>query len=372
MKMDYMLLIISILAALYVAFIVVEKFHHEKLRKRLTRVIHVNGTRGKSTVTRLIDAGLRECGFSVASKTTGTVPTYIDASGTPRPIKRMGPANIREQLKVMRWATAEKAQYLVVECMAVNPELQYIAEHQMLHSDITVITNVRLDHLDEMGEDLTSIAYSLANTVPSGGTLVLGEEQCREVFEEVAEKTGSTVVVAQPYTGEDCMDTMPENIATALEVCRVLGLDEEKFFNGMKKYIRDPGALSFHKLENTVFINGFSVNDPQSTLEVYRSVTQRYPSDSMTVVLNARSDRAFRVEQHINMLKDMQFANVIVTGSNQLYVIKRLKKLGISAIRFENIEQLKQYPFVFGCGNIANEGMKIADYFKENGVEIHG
>lgn len=201
----------------------------------------------------------------------------------------MGPANIREQLKVLRWATKQGAQYLVVECMAVNPELQYICEHQILNSDITVITNVRKDHLDEMGPDLESIAYSLANTVPSDGTVVLGEAQYGEVFRKVADKVGSSVVIAEPYAGEDCMDTMAENIATALQVCRCLNLDEQTFFNGMKKYIRDPGALSFYKLDDTVFINAFSVNDPQSTLEVYKSVTVRHPAEEMTIP----SERSF-------------------------------------------------------------------------------
>lgn len=369
---NYVAVMIAVFAVLYFTFIVSEKLYHKKLRHKLTKVIHVNGTRGKSTVTRLIDAGIRECGFAVASKTTGTVPTFIDVSGTPRVIQRMGPANIREQLKVLRWATKQGAQYLVVECMAVNPELQYICEHQILNSDITVITNVRKDHLDEMGPDLESIAYSLANTVPSDGTVVLGEAQYGEVFRKVADKVGSSVVIAEPYAGEDCMDTMAENIATALQVCRCLNLDEQTFFNGMKKYIRDPGALSFYKLDDTVFINAFSVNDPQSTLEVYKSVTVRHPAEEMTILLNARSDRPFRIAQHIEMLTQMTFKKVIITGSNQLYVLKQLQKKGIFAERLTAISQLKQEHCVFGCGNIADEGMKITEFFKANGVETNG
>src|SRR5699024_10992385 len=125
----------------------------------------------------------------------------------------------------------------------------------------------------------------------SDGTVVLGEAQYGEVFRKVAGKVGSSVVIAEPYTGEDRMDTMAENIATALQVCRCLNLDEQTFFNGMKKYIRDSGALSFYKLDDTVFIIAFSVNDPQSTLEVYKSVTVRHPAEEMTILLNARSDR---------------------------------------------------------------------------------
>ena len=44
-------------------------------RRRLGRIptrIHVSGTRGKSSVTRLVAAALREAGVPTAAKTTGT------------------------------------------------------------------------------------------------------------------------------------------------------------------------------------------------------------------------------------------------------------------------------------------------------------
>ena len=41
------------------------------------------------------------------------------------------------------FANKQKAEILVLECMAVNPELQYISEQHILEADVTVITNVR-------------------------------------------------------------------------------------------------------------------------------------------------------------------------------------------------------------------------------------
>ena len=48
--------------------------------RRLSRIpirIHVNGTRGKSSVTRLIAAGLSASGLRTYAKTTGTRPRLI-------------------------------------------------------------------------------------------------------------------------------------------------------------------------------------------------------------------------------------------------------------------------------------------------------
>ncbi len=55
--------------------------------------IHVNGTRGKSTVTRLIAAGLRQASLPTVAKTTGSAARliYPDGSETSWPRRGDGP-----------------------------------------------------------------------------------------------------------------------------------------------------------------------------------------------------------------------------------------------------------------------------------------
>ena len=119
-------------------------------RAKLRHVVYVNGIRGKSTTTRLIEAGLREAGYKVFCKTTGTLPMVIGVDGVERPLKRRGRANIREQLDILHRAALEGAEILVIECMAVDPVLQHVSQHRMVRADVGVITNVRLDHTAEM------------------------------------------------------------------------------------------------------------------------------------------------------------------------------------------------------------------------------
>ena len=75
-------------------------------------MVYVNGIRGKSTVTRMIDGGLRAGGWKVFCKTTGTVPMVIGVDGTARPLVRRGRANISEQVRVLHRAVREGAQIL--------------------------------------------------------------------------------------------------------------------------------------------------------------------------------------------------------------------------------------------------------------------
>lgn len=362
-------IILLALSLLYIGYIVFEQFYHKAKRKKIKYVIHVNGIRGKSTTTRLIDAGLRACGYRVFSKTTGTIPTYIDVSGNSHEIKRLGPANVREQLEMIRLAANQRADVLVLECMAVNPELQYITENNMLHADINVITNVRADHLDVMGTDLESIAYSLANTTPTCGTVVLGEDKFKNVFDLCAAKKNSVTVVAKPYTGSDLMDTFAENIAVALQVAEQMGCDRETFLQGMKSYVHDPGALSAYKTDKSLFVNGFSINDPDSILEVYGKLAEVIDVGQVTVVLNERPDRSFRIDQHVQMLTQMRFKQVLVCGSNINYVTKKLAEKGITATVLRKVEELNDCKVVFGCGNIFGHGMKIIKYYETNGKD---
>ncbi|MEO7117435.1 MAG: poly-gamma-glutamate synthase PgsB, partial [Candidatus Limnocylindrales bacterium] len=54
---------------------------HQRRISRLAVRIHVNGIRGKSTVTRLVAAVLREGGYVTVAKTTGSAARVIGPRG---------------------------------------------------------------------------------------------------------------------------------------------------------------------------------------------------------------------------------------------------------------------------------------------------
>ena len=95
---------------------------HQIVLSRLPNRIHVNGSRGKSSVVRLIAAGLRAGGYKTIAKVTGTSPRLIDENGKDRIIHRLRSASIGEQLRLMRMVSKKKPDYIVIECMAVQPE----------------------------------------------------------------------------------------------------------------------------------------------------------------------------------------------------------------------------------------------------------
>ena len=137
--------------------------------------VHVNGIRGQSTVTRIIAGMIREAGIVTIAKSTGTFAAVINQRGVDEPIDRRGPATILEQIEVCRRYVRPDVQALVIECMALKPEYQEVSERMIVRSNIGVLTNVREDHQDVMGETLPEIARSLLSTCPRDGILVTAE-----------------------------------------------------------------------------------------------------------------------------------------------------------------------------------------------------
>jgi poly-gamma-glutamate synthase PgsB/CapB len=311
-----------ILSASLLAFLLVLGTCERRARDRsLSSIpirIHVNGTRGKSTVTRLLAGALREAGISTLAKTTGTAPRVILPDGSERLVRRRAPASIREQLWFMREARTLRATAVVVECMAVDPDLQAVTEHEMIRSTIGVITNARLDHGDVMGTTIEQVARSLASTIPASGLLVVGPTDGDEILQRVARAQGTRVVLAsaasQPCADEPEPRWLADNMAIAFAVTRMLGIDDAVARRGMRKASPDPGAVHAGAIEVAdrfvEYIDASAANDPASLGHILDGRTR-----TAVFMYQHRADRPYRLRQFAERPPWTRDADgVIVTG----------------------------------------------------------
>ena len=104
-------------------------------------------------------------------------------------------------------------------------------------------------------------------------------------------------------------------------------------------------------------------------MAVYEDLQKTYPAEEITILLNSRSDRPFRIDQHVEMVAKMPCAKVLLTGNNRRYVQRQLQKRGVSACPLQRYDRLLQEKYVFGCGNIANDGMRLIEYFQPSGEQ---
>ena len=187
---------ISILASIVGALLLLgtlEVLLHRRVLARLPTRIHVNGTRGKTSVVRLIAAGLRAGGLRVCAKTTGSFASIMGPDGTEYPIHRPDQPNIIEQMRVMRRLRSFEPDVVIVECMALYPHYQALTERQMVRSTHGVITNARADHLDVMGPTPLDVALALAGTTPNRAKLFTAERRFLNVFETSSRDCGTTL-----------------------------------------------------------------------------------------------------------------------------------------------------------------------------------
>src|SRR5436190_16708799 len=115
--------LVTCCAILLVSGVVEQRRHDSNLNRIPTRVL-VNGIRGKSSITRLCAGALRGGGLLTVAKTTGTAARFITPDGEERPVvRKFGLANIVEQIGIVAEAVTFTPDALVVECMAVTPDL---------------------------------------------------------------------------------------------------------------------------------------------------------------------------------------------------------------------------------------------------------
>lgn len=368
------------LAGLWIIYLLYEAKQVKRARSKMKHIVHVNGTRGKSSVSRMIEAGLRAGGMRVFCKTTGTDPMTIDVLSREEPIIRRAGANIKEQIGILCRAAEQDAEVLVVECMAIRPELQYAAQHKILKADIGVITNVRRDHTDVMGETLGEIALALSNTAPERGVLFTAERGTQQVkiLRTAAQRLGTQFVQTIPDGSEPNFD-FAENIALALRVCEYLGIPRETALMGMRQYHRDPYALSVHRWGQSVFINGFSINDVQSICMVWEKVCKEWNPEGKRLILlvNNRSDRGSRTKDMVSVCKMLAPAEIWLLGAAGAYMKRRIEKeLPQCAVKnLKNAaaisdEYMSGDAVIFAVGNIADEGRRVIQRVREEGEEL--
>ena len=287
---------------------------HARRLDHLDLRVHVNGIRGKSTVTRLVAAVLREGGFVTVAKTTGSAARVIGALGEETPIRRWGAPTINEQMDIVRDHVTDETEALVIECMAVRPQYQDHSQRYMVRSDITVITNVRLDHQEEMGETLEQIADALALTIPTNGVLITAEDRphLRELLTTRAAELGTRTVFADPaqvserdMAGFDYLQ-FKANIAIGLTLAEIVGISREDAIRGMWKGVPDIGVVRTHSYDirgkRVMWVPMFATNDRESVSTTMEELQATFPDDATVIaILNNRHDRGRRAEQFAEM-----------------------------------------------------------------------
>lgn len=318
--------------------------HIRSIRRRSERIpirILVTGTRGKSSVVRLLHAALSNAGLRVEAKTTGTAARNIEPNGCEHPTRRLGQVSIVETVSTMAHSTRRHVDAVVVECMAVNPNLIRQLSADIVRPTIVGVTNSDLDHLEEEGSDRLAIMASLAQAVTSDQVVVTAEEDplCVWELQQRTQEMGGQLISVDRRMSVDRDDhplvpgAHPANVALVLGSTRACAIPDAVAIDGMRKASHEPEEEEVldGELEGTPvrWCNLGSINDANNVLPaVDRLLGPRSPDRPRVALLSGRSDRPLRALLFSGLLPPTDFDAVIVTGGPEAMVVSGLESSG--------------------------------------------
>ncbi len=378
-----------LLFLILVSFLIVEKILHGRRVERIPIRIHVNGTRGKSSVTRLLSALLREKGIRTLAKTTGTIPRLIYPDGREEILARRGASRIQEQIRLIQKAARMQVQAIIVECMAIDPQLQSVSETRMVRSTLGVITNVRPDHFEAMGRNLDDIASALSGTIPREGTLVTGDLPYFDFFARLGAGQKSKVILARGLDLPKGRSSEPpfifqDNLAIAAEVCVHLGIDPSStpgFWLDRLVGQSSCKICRIRKGDRTLyFVDAFSANDIASTQYIQQMSLAHCPRPYVAL-LNNRADRPLRMASFATFLaEEATYDYILLVGDLRRMARKRIRRgphqkqiilLGDTDPEILLTRIFQRIPFgeftVIGIGNDKGMGEKLSRLLLDRG-----
>jgi dihydrofolate synthase/folylpolyglutamate synthase len=193
--------------------------------------IHVVGTNGKSTTTRMIEELLADAGLRVGAYLSPHVRGWserIRVGGVEadfeRALERVRPhAEAATQFEILTAAALAEFAAAEVDVAVVEAGLGgRLDATNVLRTRVVVLTNVALDHMDVLGETREAIAAEKLAVVQPGVTVVLGQPE----WEELARANGAAdvlvagasnlalaVAAAEAFLGHDVDPHAAEDVA---------------------------------------------------------------------------------------------------------------------------------------------------------------
>lgn len=248
---------------------------HEKFKS-----IHVGGTNGKGSTAHMIASVLQTQGYKVGLYTS---PHLVDFRERMKINGKMIPKSnvvsfidgwkaLNSELKpsffeitmtmAFDWFAKEEVEYAVVE-VGMGGRLD---STNIITPELSVITNISLDHTQFLGNTLTKIAKEKAGIIKPGVPVVIGEtrKETEEVFRKKASETCSSIFFAdtREVKSSDCHrqshfpcssefpggEYQKKNIKivlTVVDLLRKTGMDlsDQTIWKGIEKVVENTGLI---------------------------------------------------------------------------------------------------------------------------------
>jgi gamma-polyglutamate synthase len=268
---------------------------------------------------------------------------------------------------------------LVFECNAVEEELQRVSM-KWLKPDITVITNVRKDHIHELGAP-EQAASVFAAAIPDNSALVTSEGNFKDTWETAAVQKKLRFFYIAPKEAEK--RAFPENTACVLGVADYLGIDRTRALNSIAEYEPDAGAFGIYSWKtnskSVFFADARAANDVESTNRLFAAAFRALKPDKdakRILLLINREDRPERTWSFLQYIiagnNELRFDQYLCLGHIPLPFRIALKRKGLNIGIIRRVKELdrelektrEHTVFIAGAGNYGGAGALITQWLE--------
>lgn len=278
------------------------------------KTIHVGGTNGKGSTSHMIASILQEAGYKVGLYTSPHLKNFterIRINGSE--VSKGFVAGFIEKNK----SFLEKQQLSFFE-MTVGMAFDYFATQKVdiaiievglggrldstnvITPEVSVITNIGLDHTQFLGETLPEIAFEKAGIIKKNTTVVIGERQkeVESIFVEKAKELNSEIVFAsdsiQNYKTDLLGDYQQKNLKTAIltiEKLKDFIVDENQIEKGFLNVVENTNLKGRWQVlqESPKVICDTAHNTEGLTLTMKQLKKENY--NNLHIVLGVVSDK---------------------------------------------------------------------------------
>ncbi|MBI9042179.1 folylpolyglutamate synthase/dihydrofolate synthase family protein [Lutibacter sp.] len=234
------------------------------------KTIHVAGTNGKGSTSHMLASVLQEAGYKVGLYTSPHLKDFRER------IKING--EVIRKIDVINFV---KKNQLFFEThslsffeMTVGLAFEYFAKQKVdiaiievglggrldstniITPEVSVITNIGLDHTQFLGETLPEIAFEKAGIIKNEIPVVIGEyqEKIFNVFNEKAKQCNAEIYIASKNNNKEIYESdlkgiyQQHNIKTVIQTIQVLNskgytISEEHLKKGLNNVVKNTGLL---------------------------------------------------------------------------------------------------------------------------------
>lgn len=273
---------------------------HDDRLAGTAQTIVVSGTRGKSAATRWLYEILYSRGADVFAKITGNQPLAL-YDGETHEIERSRRVTLYEnESQLRKYAPVET---VILENQGIGEYTTRLVNERFSDPDVVFLTNVRRDHLDQLGRNPLQIGRAFARTIPNGTTVVIGEQR-EEIWSVLRAGLSGRGISARHVSVPREAAGVPgaETIYGLNEVLAAIGA-EQLSDNRLAAYL-DEMRVEWTQLPRGKVYNAASVNDVDST-EIIRQALDLPDHETIQPLLYLRADRRARTVSFLKYLDEL-------------------------------------------------------------------